>query len=275
MRALLVPRTGTRGPARVPACGARASARGRAPPSSMRVAVDQQPRAPGTSMRDAVSGVRPHRQAELAREHVRRRPTWSRWWCVTTIATRHAPRRRQRRAPTRSTRAARPRTASRARRGARRARRARSCSCASPAGASACAPRKDAIDARQLPRADRHEARYRSTTTASASPPPMQRLARPRFALRSFIAWSERRERGARRVAPMGCPSATAPPRTLTFCGSRPAELAAGHRDDREGLVDLVEVDLVLREARASRTVSSIAFAGAVVNHSGACAAPP
>ena len=34
----------------------------------------------------------------------------------------------------------------------------------------------------------------RSTTTASASPPPMQSVARPRFVFWSFIAWSERRQ---------------------------------------------------------------------------------
>src|SRR5262245_16208137 len=31
---------------------------------------------------------------------------------------------------------------------------------------------------------------YRSTTSATASPPPMQSVARPRFAPRSFMAWT-------------------------------------------------------------------------------------
>src|SRR6266540_275197 len=63
--------------------------------------------------------------------------------------------------------------------------------------------------------------RYRSTMTATASPPPMHSDASPRRFPRSFIAWSS-----VTRIrapdAPMGWPSTTAPPRTFTLFPSSP-----------------------------------------------------
>src|ERR1700693_6176357 len=59
----------------------------------------------------------------------------------------------------------------------------------------------------------------RSTRTATASPPPMQRLAIPLFLFNAFRAY-RRVTRIRAPLAPIGCPSATAPPRTLTRSGS-------------------------------------------------------
>ena len=99
------------------------------------------------------------------------------------------------RAPSRSRRAARPRRASRARRARRRVRRARSCSCASRAGASASAQERARASSKS--RADAssdhapwRRAQTRSTIIASASPPPMQIDARPRFLFACLRAWS-------------------------------------------------------------------------------------
>src|SRR6185312_1377984 len=60
-----------------------------------------------------------------------------------------------------------------------------------------------------------------STAIAVASPPPMQSAATPRLRLRRLSAWiSVTRMRAPE--APMGWPSAQAPPFTFTFAWSRP-----------------------------------------------------
>ena len=101
----------------------------------------------------------------------------------------------------------------------------------------------------------------------------MQRVASPRLASRSFIA--ERRVVKIRApVAPIGWPSATAPPRTLTFVRSRP-------QSDAQTMVTAANASLISKRSIWSLVipsfarVSSMALAGAVVNHSGAPAAPP
>ena len=58
-----------------------------------------------------------------------------------------------------------------------------------------------------------------STATATASPPPMQRLAMPRRPPVRFRAVS-RVTRIRAPLHPIGCPSATAPPKTLSFSGA-------------------------------------------------------
>src|SRR5262249_59612185 len=60
----------------------------------------------------------------------------------------------------------------------------------------------------------------RSTTMAMPCPPPMHSDATPRRASRAAMAWS-RVTRTRAPLAPIGCPSAMAPPFTLTrFLGS-------------------------------------------------------
>src|SRR6266571_8718572 len=54
----------------------------------------------------------------------------------------------------------------------------------------------------------------RSTIIETALPPPRQSVARPRFALRSFIAYTRVVSTRAP-LQPIGWPSATAPPFTL------------------------------------------------------------
>src|SRR5207247_11189535 len=56
----------------------------------------------------------------------------------------------------------------------------------------------------------------RSTIMETALPPPRHRVARPRFALRSFIAYNRVVSTRAP-LQPIGWPSATAPPFTLNF----------------------------------------------------------
>src|SRR5271169_802402 len=64
---------------------------------------------------------------------------------------------------------------------------------------------------------DRHAAAHtNSTAIAVASPPPMQRLAIPRRLPRALSAYSRVVMMRAP-VAPIGCPSAHAPPLTFTF----------------------------------------------------------
>src|SRR5271170_5962970 len=63
-------------------------------------------------------------------------------------------------------------------------------------------------------------AHINSTAIAVASPPPMQRLAIPRRLPRALSAYSRVVMMRAP-VAPIGCPSAQAPPLMFTFRGSR------------------------------------------------------
>src|SRR3984885_2766265 len=65
-----------------------------------------------------------------------------------------------------------------------------------------------------------------STAIAVASPPPMHRLAMPRFLPRAFSAYSNVVRMRAP-VAPIGCPSAQAPPLTFTVAGSSDRSLIA------------------------------------------------
>ncbi len=60
------------------------------------------------------------------------------------------------------------------------------------------------------------ESQMHSTASATPLPPPRQRVATPRFSFRAFSAYSSVVRMRAP-LAPMGCPSATAPPLTLTF----------------------------------------------------------
>ena len=91
--------------------------------------------------------------------------------------------------------------------------------------------------------------------TASPPPAPWPRrrrcTARPRRACRPRLAQrAEQRDDDARAAAPIGWPSAQAPPCTLTIsCGSLSSVIAAiVHRG--EGLVDLPQVDVARRPSR-------------------------
>src|ERR1051325_9598583 len=110
-----------------------------------------------------------------------------------------------------------------------------------------------------------------STIIAAASPPPMQIAARPRFAPRSCIAWiSVTRMRAP--LAPIGWPRATAPPFTLIrSCGMIASFIAASATAAKASFTSNRSMSSTDSFARSS--TMSIAFAGAVVNHSGSCAA--
>ena len=62
---------------------------------------------------------------------------------------------------------------------------------------------------------------YISTIRADASPPPIQRLANPRFAALFFISYNKVTSILVP-LAPIGCPKATAPPLTFTLSTSSP-----------------------------------------------------
>ena len=126
------------------------------------------------------------------------------------------------------------------------------------------------------------EARWKSAHRRLALDDERERLAaadaqRGQAALRFAVApwrraaWSRTRAP----LAPMGCPSATAPPRTLTLADRARRLGRTAMATHREGLVDLEEVDLGSVSQPASRACARWRRAGAVVNHSGACAAPP
>jgi hypothetical protein len=87
-------------------------------------------------------------------------------------------------------------------------------------------------------------AQIASMATAVASPPPMHREATPRFRPRARNACASVTRRRAP-VAPMGWPSAQAPPFTLTRWRIEAEVVDRGHRHDGKGLVDLVQVDVV------------------------------
>ena len=67
--------------------------------------------------------------------------------------------------------------------------------------------------------------------------------------------------------APIGWPSAQAPPCTLTLSCGRPRSRMRRHRDDREGLVDLEQIDVVRRASRPCRAACGSPPTGAVGNH--------
>src|SRR5437867_11175201 len=111
-----------------------------------------------------------------------------------------------------------------------------------------------------------------SKIIASASPPPMQRLANPRRAPRASIA-SRIVVRMRAPVAPMGWPKATAPPFTLTFTESSPSSrLIASDTDENASLISNRSMSLM--ERPVSFNTRLMASTGAIVNHSGARAAP-
>src|SRR3989454_9742774 len=67
----------------------------------------------------------------------------------------------------------------------------------------------------------------RSPIIETALPPPRHRVASPRFAPRSFIAYT-RVVKTRAPLQPIGCPSATAPPFTLNFsCGIPSSRITA------------------------------------------------
>ncbi len=99
------------------------------------------------------------------------------------------------------------------------------------------------------------DATTRSTASATPLPPPRHSAAMPRFELRRFSAYSSVVSTRAP-LAPIGWPSATAPPFTLTRAGID-AELAHdGDRLHRERLVDLEEVDVLQRPADLRRDLA-------------------
>ena len=58
----------------------------------------------------------------------------------------------------------------------------------------------------------------------------------------------------------------------IHLAGIRPSICVVGQRDDSKGFVDLKEIDIGRSRPHAPETAFSIEPAGAVVNHSGACA---
>lgn len=73
---------------------------------------------------------------------------------------------------------------------------------------------------------------------------------------------------------PMGCPSATAPPLTLTREWSRPMScMLASATTEKASLISWKSMSLALTPAFLSATGTAIA--GAVVNMTGSCAASP
>ena len=110
----------------------------------------------------------------------------------------------------------------------------------------------------------------RSTSSAMPSPPPMHSDAPPVFAFFAAIAWSSVTRMRAPE-APIGWPSATAPPQMFTFAGSRPSIwLFASDTTANASLISQRSTFLASHFAFSSAFL--IAGAGAVVNHSGACA---
>ena len=74
-------------------------------------------------------------------------------------------------------------------------------------------------------------------------------------------------------VAPIGWPSATAPPLTLTLFGSSPnSRLIARETAENASLISYRSMSPIARPVFLS--TSLIASTGAIVNHSGASAAP-
>ena len=72
--------------------------------------------------------------------------------------------------------------------------------------------------------------------------------------------------------APIGWPSAQAPPWMFTLSAGRSRSRSVGHGDDGERFVDFVEIDFLLRSTRFLRTIYCMAPTGAVGNRAGASA---
>ena len=89
----------------------------------------------------------------------------------------------------------------------------------------------------------RRQCAMRSTAIAVASPPPMQSAATPRFRFCASSACSSVTIRRAP-VAPMGWPSAQAPPLMFSFSRGMPRSLLRRHRHHGKGLVDLEQIDV-------------------------------
>lgn len=110
-----------------------------------------------------------------------------------------------------------------------------------------------------------------SITIADAPPPPLQIAAAPYlalFCLRTLIRVTIILEP----ELPSGCPNATAPPFTFTLAASRPKILLlASPTTENASLNSKKSISLIVKLALAKAIGK--AFAGAVVNHSGACAA--
>src|SRR5688572_3980169 len=109
-----------------------------------------------------------------------------------------------------------------------------------------------------------------STAIAVASPPPMQRLATPR--LRPYLRSAPMSVTRMRAPdAPIGCPSAQAPPCTFTLsCGKPCSFIAARVTTAKASLISYRSTWLALQPVRSRSFL--IAPTGAVVNHSGSCA---
>ena len=111
-----------------------------------------------------------------------------------------------------------------------------------------------------------------SSTKANASPPPMQSVAKPRCNCRCLKACNNVVTMRAP-VAPIGWPRATAPPCTFTFSNGTWAS-SAQHRVTQAKASLISHKSMSLAPRPSVPKACSMAFAGAVVNHSGACAAP-
>ena len=71
-------------------------------------------------------------------------------------------------------------------------------------------------------------------------------------------------------LAPIGWPSATAPPLTLTLAGSSPSCAITATSCDRERLVDLEQIDVVQRTSRPSASTRRTASTGVISTYFGA-----
>src|SRR5208282_5368785 len=106
-----------------------------------------------------------------------------------------------------------------------------------------------------------------SMAMAVASPPPMHRLAIPRCLPRAFSAYSSVVRMRAP-VAPIGCPSAQAPPLTFTFAGSSPSSLIAAIATTANASFTSYRSTSAARHSSSASNLR-IAPTGASVNHSG------
>ena len=111
-------------------------------------------------------------------------------------------------------------------------------------------------DASSTPWSPPRSALRRPSQCAMPSPPPMHSDGEPpRRLLVLAIAYSSVTRMRAP-DAPIGWPSATAPPRTLTFARSSSSSCCAAMVTHGEGLVDLPEVDVGVLPAQPARAPS-------------------
>src|SRR5689334_5371724 len=107
----------------------------------------------------------------------------------------------------------------------------------------------------------------RSTQSAMPSPPPMQSEATPRLASRASIAASNVTSTRAPE-APMGCPSAQAPPLTFKLSNGMPSSrIAINGTTAKASLISQRSTPLTFQPARSSAFL--IAGTGAEVNFDG------